>query len=660
MSAKDAVKKAFRFVRGKAKAFAKKVSQFWGHIRKTHEEICREVEESERRFQKAMGRFAEKAFPIFVASFVSLVALLFIFVLLFVSPWPFLIRVFGCLFVIGLAIHLYIIWTKPDPWPIPTLPPIPDRQYEAGAKFEISPDVGDGDLPFCGYYFTTSDWKTGGCIIGVSGSGKSSLVKELIEAAGDCDDVSRLLVFDQKGDLRPFVERAARGNVILLHPYDLNGYEWLLAEEIDDVGDIYQIAHHLIPDQPDGFWVAQARILVNYLIQLLHHFAPGKWRLRHLVGLLIDVELAKAVLMLLPTTRAYALNELKGRLGRDISASARAWTLQLEIIAAAWEHARYGFTIKDFLVEDRSLVLGWDDKVSAALGGIYNLFINVFADQALSRQTTDDFTFAIFDEFAALPRNEAYTRLTSRGRSSSVGVLLTTLSEEMARSRHGPEFTGALLSTLNIQVGLRLASPKTATYFKELIGEWRFIEPTWGGPHGSTFTRKTEPLIMASEFTSLPIPHPENHPWIEGIIASPSSGIRRFRKRLVTTRDDYDEDEFPDFSPFERFSPPPPKQKKPPLGVRQKPENLLMTPFNEDDIEDLGIPATDELIEIFAKRREAEEKKGNGTTTQQKKTARKKKGAKNHDSKRRNGESSSREAPEYRVDRLLASEEGDD
>jgi hypothetical protein len=659
MNAKDAVKKAFRFVRGKLKAFKEKASRFGDKLVRIDMKVSKVVEKVGSVLQKGMEYLGIALITIVALALFGFYLCLVMY-LIGVLPIPFVFRLVAWLVVIGLVVHLVLVLIypslRPDLVTYPSSPRIPVREYEAGAKFEITPDRGDGDLPFCGYYFTTSDWKTGGCIIGVSGSGKSSLVKDLIEAAGDCDDVRRLLVFDQKGDLRPFVERAARGNVILLHPYDLNGYEWLLAEDIDDVGDIYQIAHHLIPDQPDGFWVAQARILVNYLIQLLHHFAPGKWRLRHLVGLLIDVELAKAVLMLLPTTRAYAMNELKGRLGRDILASVRAWTLELEIIAAAWEHARYGFTIRDFLVEDRSLVLGWDDKVSAALGGIYNLFINVFADQALSRQTTDDFTFAIFDEFAALPKNEAYTRLTSRGRSSSVGVLLTTQSEEMAKSRHGPEFTGALLSTLNIQVGLRVASSKTAAYFKELIGEHRFIDPTWGGPHGPTFTRKTEPLLMGSELTSLPIPHPEKHPWIEGIIASPSSGIRRFRKRLVTTRDDDNEYESPVFCPSERKFISPPKRKKPPLGVRQKPENLLMTPFNEDDIEDLGIPATQELVEIFAKKREAEEKKKNGTT--QKKT--RKKGAKSHDSKRRNGESSSREAPEYRVDRLLTSEEGDD
>jgi len=99
-------------------------------------------------------------------------------------------------------------------------------------------------------------------LIGTTGTGKSTAIRELI--AGALQRGDRAIFADPDGGYRARFYNAARGDVIL-NPFDPDSVKWDLFAEIANPYDVEQLANALIPagdEGPGREWRGYARTFV--------------------------------------------------------------------------------------------------------------------------------------------------------------------------------------------------------------------------------------------------------------------------------------------------------------------------------------------------------------------------------------------------------------
>jgi type IV secretory pathway TraG/TraD family ATPase VirD4 len=103
-------------------------------------------------------------------------------------------------------------------------------------------------------------------LIGTTGTGKSTAIREILSAALARGD--RAVVADPDGGYLSHFYNAARGDIIL-NPFDPDSMKWNLLGEIKSEYDVEQLARSLIPDSgdPDRSWSEYARTFFTAVVR---------------------------------------------------------------------------------------------------------------------------------------------------------------------------------------------------------------------------------------------------------------------------------------------------------------------------------------------------------------------------------------------------------
>src|SRR6185312_4935888 len=120
-------------------------------------------------------------------------------------------------------------------------------------------------------------------LIGTTGTGKSTAIRELLAAALDRGD--RAVITDPDGGYLTRFHDAGRGDVIL-NPFDSRSVQWNPFAEVHEPYDAEQLASSLIPSTEDASgreWRGYARTFLTAVVRRCHEIgrrdAAELWRL---------------------------------------------------------------------------------------------------------------------------------------------------------------------------------------------------------------------------------------------------------------------------------------------------------------------------------------------------------------------------------------------
>jgi hypothetical protein len=167
-------------------------------------------------------------------------------------------------------------------------------------------------------------------LIGTTGTGKSTAIRELL--AGALDRGDRAIIADPDGGYLTRFKDTSRGDIVL-NPFESESLKWDLFGEINNAYDIDQLARSLLPDQggADKSWISYARTFFGSVTRQAHE--AGVTDLSELYRLLVVAD-AKELRGLLAGTPAQPfLEEHNGRMFDSIRSVTSSAVGSLDYIA---------------------------------------------------------------------------------------------------------------------------------------------------------------------------------------------------------------------------------------------------------------------------------------------------------------------------------------
>lgn len=478
-------------------------------------------------------------------------------------------------------------------------------------------------LYLLGQYLPASAASNHFMFCGSSGSGKSLTMDMLLHRSIlpliRKGSKHRLVKLDVKTDQLSKLFHAVDPQVPIriFHPIDSRCVRWELGMDYETPALAYQLAWMLIPklkEETQPYFRDTARLLLFALILVLQHYAPGRWTLRHLILGMKTRQRLSELLRLLPMTADLVTQFLgTAKTGREIIASAGSCLNQLEIVAACWDHARSGFSVRQFLQTEGVVVLGHNDTIQHALEIINRMLLRRICEESLARQKGTEFgrTWLELDEAPILGNCDFIAQVAMRGRSSGISMLLSCQSVESFYASYGSDKAHELFGSLLTKILFRCESEATCKFASSMIGNSEDIVTTHSFSHtcgtsksyennqngffrgvnqpyssrsenesyttGRNQSLQVRPLIMPDEFRRFPLPSEANNR-VTGAVNSPSTGaFLGTSPFLEHVRGQQDAIGFPNFLP-------------------RPASHQRLSPWCVSDLEFLNLPVTPRLL----------------------------------------------------------------
>ena len=238
-------------------------------------------------------------------------------------------------------------------------------------------------------------------IVGAVGSGKTlalqALMRSVIPTIRDVSPAAiarRALVFDPENRCIPFLqELAGAENVHIVNPFDVRSRPWDLANEIDGLATVQELATLFIPIQAGDFWQRTSHRILAAALQALHLKAPGRWTLRQVFHVVTNEARLTAVLNATKQSQGL-LDTLKPGTPTmaNVFAALRSSMGGLEPVAALWDSSvkvlgAKPFTLKEWLSGHGVLVL---DRPTQLADNVLGRAIFTRATQLIRAQSPGD------------------------------------------------------------------------------------------------------------------------------------------------------------------------------------------------------------------------------------------------------------------------------
>lgn len=370
------------------------------------------------------------------------------------------------------------------------------------------------------------------CVVGTIGSGKTLTLRMLMEDQLPTirpGSDTRAMIYDAKSDVLPmFASLGLSCDVHYLNPFDMKGFAWNMAADINTETTAKQLAETIIPQEKEGkpFYPDAARSLLSGVITNFLLTRPGEWTFRDIILATGTKERLESVLRSHPQTRDKAIRyfDAAPETISNIMSTLDTKLEAFEPIAAAWDHATKAdpskkISIKDWLRSESILVLGNDETIRSTLDRVNQLFIAILKQQALAMSNSDTRrTWVFFDEFREAGELPGLNSLMLTGRSKGVSVVLGFQDIQGVRDVYGQNRADELVGTCANKALLRIDSTATAEWASSLINEVEYEENkktiTSGGQGGGSTSTTKERVqrvqVLPAEFMSMPTTNREN------------------------------------------------------------------------------------------------------------------------------------------------------
>jgi type IV secretory pathway TraG/TraD family ATPase VirD4 len=151
------------------------------------------------------------------------------------------------------------------------------------------------------------------------------------------------------------------------------------------------------------------------------------------------------------------------------------------------------------------------DKSNSAALPLANLWLDLIVGRLLNSASHRRRVWIVVDELPVLGRQTKLETLVTRGRKRGLAAVLGYQSIAQLRRIYGHEQAAVLASMPSTKLLLRVDEPETAAFIARQIGERETLRYEIGmsaAEHGDRFnlhpSRRTEPVVMASEIQRLP------------------------------------------------------------------------------------------------------------------------------------------------------------
>ena len=338
-------------------------------------------------------------------------------------------------------------------------------------------------------------------ITGTTRSGKSlllllylrSVLSRITPGSG-----RRLILFDPKNELHPYILEYAQVPVYYLLPSDMRSCRWDIARDFDSPAGIIQFCHAVLPDTPGDsnpyFREAFRELMIGVMISL-NITQPGRWDLGDVVHILESRDFMAQVLNRTPASRSRLRFMNNERTWANIEATLETRLNDFRIMAAMWSRARGTFSLVDFVQSEGILILGRDPRYAALLDPLnVLLFTQLFGQLLAQSDAPTGRTHLVIDELTVAAGEgkplPGFKDICERGASRGVVVAIAFQSYADVKALY-QDSGDAILGMLQHQVFLRAGDYPTAEFGMKSFGktrEWVPVHSNTQGPEGNSHT----------------------------------------------------------------------------------------------------------------------------------------------------------------------------
>jgi type IV secretory pathway TraG/TraD family ATPase VirD4 len=359
-------------------------------------------------------------------------------------------------------------------------------------------------------------------LIGTTGTGKSTAIRELLATALDRGD--RAVITDPDGGYLARFHDPGRGDVIL-NPFDSRSVRWDPFAEIREPYDAEQLASSLIPATDDASgreWRGYARTFLAAILRRCHEI--GRRDARELWRLIAMAPSAELRPIVAGTPAQPFLEPENGRMFGSIRSVAVSAAAALEHVQA--QRARTT-SVRDWIGTDRgALFLPYQAGQIAALRTIIATWVRLAIFEIMSRACPGSRPqrrlWLIVDELDALGAIDGLKDALARLRKFGGRCVLGFQSVAQVSSTYGVGDAQTLVENCATTLILRCSASEhggTSQFASRLIGEREVARRTTtrgrdgsGLPGGRGWRRSTnvseqrvtEPAVLAAELEQLP------------------------------------------------------------------------------------------------------------------------------------------------------------
>jgi len=356
-------------------------------------------------------------------------------------------------------------------------------------------------------------------IIGTTGTGKSTAIREILSAALSRGD--RVVIADpDAGYLNRYYD-AQRGDVIL-NPFDPDARKWDLFGEITEDYDIEQLARALIPDSSDEdrVWTEYARTLFTEVVrQMRLTDTCDDRKLSRILNRADDDELRT---MLEGTAAARFFKEGNEKMLAGTQATLAS---AVRVFEYTTQHEAPPLAVRAWVREGRAglgsgrggvLFLPYKAGEIAALRGLISAWMRLSIVEAMNCEEGDQRLWFIVDELDALGEIDGLKDALARLRKFGGRCLLGFQSIAQVSGLYGKGSAETIVENCGNTLILRCSASErggTSEFASKLIGQREVLHTTlsttprsgeWRSATSKSEQLRIEPAVMASEIERLP------------------------------------------------------------------------------------------------------------------------------------------------------------
>ncbi|MGH8169408.1 MAG: type IV secretion system DNA-binding domain-containing protein [Steroidobacteraceae bacterium] len=355
-------------------------------------------------------------------------------------------------------------------------------------------------------------------LIGTTGTGKSTAIRELLAAALDRGD--RAVVTDPDGGYLARFHDPGRGDVIL-NPFDPRSVQWDPFAEVHEPYDAEQLASSLIPSTEDASgreWRGYARTFLTAVVRRCHESGrPDAAELWRLIAMAPSAELRPIVA---GTPAQPFLEPENARMFGSIRSVAASAAAALEHVQA--QRAR-AFSVREWIGRGGGvLFLPYQASQIAALRTVIATWVRLAIFETMSREAAERRLWLIVDELDALGAIDGLKDALARLRKFGGCCVLGFQSIAQVSNTYGAGEAQTIVENCGNTLILRCSASEhggTSQFASRLIGEREVARRTTsrgrdgnGFPGGRSWRRSsqiseqrvTEAAVLASELEQLP------------------------------------------------------------------------------------------------------------------------------------------------------------
>lgn len=307
------------------------------------------------------------------------------------------------------------------------------------------------------------------CVIGKSGSGKTSLINPTVEQIRERGD--RMIIHDYKGDFTKNFYKV--GKDLIFNPTTPDRcVKWSVFNDIENKEDMRALAHSLIPAPvvgEDAFWKNASRdILAGCLMSL---FEIGKKSNKDIYELVTspNATIEEALRSSVSASKyAYAFDPSNQKTLNSLMSVLRTYTSCFEYLAdidgdfsvRAWVKN----SSKNIFVQNR-------ENIKEAISPALTLFIDTISRELLSHDDRMDKTIFVLEEFGRLNTMSSVLDLLTNGRSKGASVYILAQEFAQIEAKYGKEGRKTIVNACSSQIYFGVNDAESAKEISAQIGE---------------------------------------------------------------------------------------------------------------------------------------------------------------------------------------------